>query len=125
KRQDGRYPTGAALADALESAITGTRPIQQPPAEAPSQTMVLDRTREMLLQTQIHQIPPPPGVDATIVGQRPTPAAPAGNTPPPRSALPPTPSALPPVPSLPTTGAGGDERPTQRPVTPAPEPPRA
>ncbi|MFN8512099.1 MAG: protein kinase [Chloroflexia bacterium] len=125
KRQDGRYPTGAALADALESAITGTRPVPLPNADAPAQTMVLDRTREMLLQTQIHQQPPPPGVDATIVGQRPTPTPTSGNTPPPRSALPPTPSALPPVPSLPSAGATPDDRPTQRPATPTPEPPRA
>lgn len=75
--------------------------------------------------TQIHQQPPPPGVDATIVGQRPTPTPTSGNTPPPRSALPPTPSALPPVPSLPSAGATPDDRPTQRPATPTPEPPRA
>ena len=123
-----RYASGAALAAALEDAITGTRgSVQLPPdADSPSPTMLLDRTRELMLQTQIVDNPPPAGIDATIVTPRPT------NTPPPKAAPPVAPAALPPVPARPTGRANeaipATEPPTRpggaRP-TPAPEPPKA
>lgn len=122
---NGRYRTGAALIAALEDALTGTRSVSAPPiADAPSPTMLLQQTREMMLRTQLLQGPPVENLDATSIVPSPGQAAPPRPTPP-------TPAALPSVPLQPTTPPGSDvaargdtSPPTGRHNTPTPEPPR-
>ena len=95
RRPQDRYGSGAALTAALEDAITGTRSLPQPrrpDASDPAQTMVLDHTREMLLETGMIPTPQLPNSEATIVAARP--ALPTPATPAPRH-----PAALPPVPT--------------------------
>ena len=122
-----RYGSGAALTAALADALTGTRTVAQPQpsADAPSPTMLLQQTREMLLRTQLHQHRPADSIDATAFA--PSPAI----TPPPKPAPPAAPSALPAVPTQPTGPPGAHEAargntslPDVMRNTSVPEPPR-
>ncbi len=102
RQPQDRYQSGAALTAALEDAITGTRSLPRlQPAEAPppAQTMVLDHTREMLLDTRMIPTPQLPNNEATIVAAQPRPVPPTKATPRPPAALPPVPtrSAAPPA----------------------------